>query len=441
MREIVSLFIGGCGNRIGNCFWKGIMREHNIDTNTGERIEGFEDVEENLNIFLDEREDKFVPRVVMADLEAETIESMIKNENLLESKFASFQRCGNGNCFSRGMYTDGALLIRNIMDQARKSVEQCDFFEGFQMFHSIIGGSGSGLGSLVVSKLREEFPDKMMATATVLPSNKDDYGSRSLSHYNAGLSMHYLVENTDFVTCLNNEALGNICNSKLGLENYGYEHMNNLITQAICGFTSPLRFSGILNSSYRKLSTNLVPFPRLHFFTVSHSPFCLGDTEPTVEGLTSDVFNQTNLLISMDPSLGRYMTNIITYRDNEPNISMIEEYVRKFKKDNEAIFKEWVPNNIHTSVCKSISPDCPTKSSATMVSNTSAIKTVFNKISDQFTVMFRRRAFLHQYLEDGMDEMEFTEAESNFNDLQSEYYDDWGAWCEEEEEGEYDEEP
>lgn len=35
--------------------------------------------------------------------------------------------------------------------------------------------------------------------------------------------------------------------------------------------------------------------------------------------------------------------------------------------------------------------------------------------------MFRRKAFLHFYTSDGMDELEFTEAESNMNDLISEY--------------------
>merc|ERR1711970_1108060 len=41
--------------------------------------------------------------------------------------------------------------------------------------------------------------------------------------------------------------------------------------------------------------------------------------------------------------------------------------------------------------------------------------------SEQFTGMFRRKAFVHRYTGEGMDEMEFTEAESNMNDLISEY--------------------
>jgi tubulin beta len=63
---------------------------------------------------------------------------------------------------------------------------------------------------------------------------------------------------------------------------------------------------------------------------------------------------------------------------------------------------------------------------------------MFKRVAEQFTAMFRRKAFLHWYTGEGMDEMEFTEAESNMNDLVSEYqqYQDASA----EEEGEYDEE-
>ena len=49
------------------------------------------------------------------------------------------------------------------------------------------------------------------------------------------------------------------------------------------------------------------------------------------------------------------------------------------------------------------------------------MRELFKRISEQFTAMFRRKAFLHWYTGEGMDEMEFTEAESNMNDLVSEY--------------------
>ena len=77
------------------------------------------------------------------------------------------------------------------------------------------------------------------------------------------------------------------------------------------------------------------------------------------------------------------------------------------------------------------------KMAVTFLGNTTAIQEMFKRVSEQFTAMFRRKAFLHWYTGEGMDEMEFTEAESNMNDLVSEYqqYQDATA----EEEGEYDE--
>jgi len=58
---------------------------------------------------------------------------------------------------------------------------------------------------------------------------------------------------------------------------------------------------------------------------------------------------------------------------------------------------------------------------AGFLGNSTAIQELFKRVSEQFTAMFRRKAFLHWYTGEGMDEMEFTEAESNMNDLVSEY--------------------
>lgn len=59
--------------------------------------------------------------------------------------------------------------------------------------------------------------------------------------------------------------------------------------------------------------------------------------------------------------------------------------------------------------------------SATFIGNSTSIQEIFRRLGDQFSAMFRRKAFLHWYTGEGMDEMEFTEAESNMNDLVSEY--------------------
>ena len=97
--------------------------------------------------------------------------------------------------------------------------------QGFQLTHSLGGGTGSGMGTLLISKIREEFPDRIMNTYSVVPSPKVVISHHSCSNnnhfwqvsdtvvepYNATLSVHQLVENTDETFCIDNEALYDIC--------------------------------------------------------------------------------------------------------------------------------------------------------------------------------------------------------------------------------------
>ncbi|XP_053486586.1 tubulin beta chain-like isoform X10 [Ictalurus furcatus] len=102
-------------------------------------------------------------------------------------------------------------------------------------------------------------------------------------------------------------------------------------------------------------------------------------------------------------------------------------------------FGDWIPNNMMTAVCDI--PPHGVKMAATFTANNTAIQELFIRLSTQFMAMFRGRRFLHWYTAEGMDEMEFTEAESNMADLVSEYQayqdatgDDEGEFEEEEEE-------
>ncbi|KAH0901749.1 hypothetical protein HID58_001111, partial [Brassica napus] len=88
---------------------------------------------------------------------------------------------------------------------------------GFQVCHSLGGGTGSGMGTLLISKIREEYPDRMMMTFSVFPSPK--VSDTVVEPYNATLSVHQLVENADECMVLDNEALYDICFRTLKLSN------------------------------------------------------------------------------------------------------------------------------------------------------------------------------------------------------------------------------
>ena len=60
------------------------------------------------------------------------------------------------------------------------------------------------LGTLLISKIREEYPDRVMATYSIVPSPK--VSDTVVEPYNCTLSVHQLVENSDFSFALDNEA-------------------------------------------------------------------------------------------------------------------------------------------------------------------------------------------------------------------------------------------
>jgi hypothetical protein len=152
-------------------------------------------------------------------------------------------------------YTEGAELVDSVLDVVRKEAEATDCLQGFQITHSLGGGTGAGMGTLLISKIREEFPDRMMCTFSVVPSPK--VSTSLLFHlrflrlvqvsdtvvepYNATLSVHQLVENSDETFCIDNEALYEICFRTLKLATPTYGDLNHLVSIVMSGITTCLR--------------------------------------------------------------------------------------------------------------------------------------------------------------------------------------------------------
>uniref|UniRef100_A0A453J9E0 Tubulin beta chain n=1 Tax=Aegilops tauschii subsp. strangulata TaxID=200361 RepID=A0A453J9E0_AEGTS len=290
----------------------------------------------------------------------------------------------------------------------------------FQVCHSLGGGTGSGMGTLLISKIREEYPDRMMLTFSVFPSPK--VSDTVVEPYNATLSVHQLVENADECMVLDNEALYDICFRTLKLTTPSFGDLNHLISATMSGVTCCLRFPGQLNSDLRKLAVNLIPFPRLHFFMVGFAPLTSRGSQQyralTVPELTQQMWDAKNMMCAADPRHGRYLTASAMFR-GKMSTKEVDEQMLNVQNKNSSYFVEWIPNNVKSTVCDI--PPTGLKMASTFIGNSTSIQEMFRRVSEQFTAMFRRKAFLHWYTGEGMDEMEFTEAESNMNDLESEY--------------------
>ena len=199
-----------------------------------------------------------------------------------------------------------------------------------------------------------------------------------------------------------------------------YPDLNNLISQVMSGITCSLRFPGQLNSDLRKLAVNLVPFTRLHFFLVGYAPLFADKQfqKLSVSELTRQMFDPKNMMAAINPKGGRYLTSAITFR-GKVSTKEVDDHLFKLQKKSSDMFVDWIPNNIKSSVCSVAPPGLPM--SATFVGNSTSIQGVFTRVTDHFRVMFQRKAFLHWFTSEGMDVTELTEAESNINDLVSEY--------------------
>lgn len=79
---------------------------------------------------------------------------------------------GTGNNWAKGHYTEGAELADWVLDVVRRECESCECLQALQLTHSLGGGTGSGLGTLLLSKMREEYPDRIFNTFSVVPSPK-----------------------------------------------------------------------------------------------------------------------------------------------------------------------------------------------------------------------------------------------------------------------------
>ena len=327
---------------------------------------------------------------------------------------------GAGNNWAKGHYTEGAELVDQVLDVLRREAESCECLQGFQMTHSLGGGTGSGMGTLLLSKIKEEFPDRMIMTYSVFPSaNVSDTVTEP---YNTTLSVNQLLENVDEVVVLDNEALYNICTQSLNLKTPSFSDMNELVSKAMSGITACLRYPGQLNSDLRKLAVNLIPFPRLHFFMTGYAPLTNNANsvfrQYSVAELTSQQFDAKNMMCACDPRCGRYLTAAAIFRGKVATRD-VDECMREIHQRYAPYFVEWIPNNITTSV-SSVAP-AGSPMATTFLGNSTAIQKVFQRVSEQFEVMFRRRAYLYWFTSEGMDEMEFTEASSNLADLITEY--------------------
>ena len=154
------------------------------------------------------------------------------------------------NNYSRGYYTNGKEILEPVVDRIRKLADQCAGLQGFLLFHSLGGGTGSGFTSLLMERLSVDYHMKSQLDFAIYPGTQ--LRSAIVEPYNAIFCTHSTMEHSDCTFLIDNEAIYDICRRDLEVQRPNYSHLNSLIGQIVSSITASLRFNGSLNVDLRE---------------------------------------------------------------------------------------------------------------------------------------------------------------------------------------------
>lgn len=368
---------------------------------------------DNTNVFYTYSEqNRYTPRTVLIDSEPSVIGKCLSNCPMFNPRNVHLSESGTGaaNNWRHG-HSYASQHENELTDLIDRELDKCDNLSTFQLFHSVAGGTGSGVGSFLLELLNDRYGrKKMISTFLIFPSN-DKTSDVVVQPYNTVLTLKRLIDHSDATFVYDNDSLNALESIMLSPESKipsamtsAFERENKLIAYVACGVSNPLRFPSYMYSSYESIISTLVPTPELKFLSSSIAPYAdipgvthrknyvsLKESDIILE-LLSDKCKMNH--VSLHPSYIAMMDYIVG--DN-----LNQQEIRKglLRAQTRVPFVPWTSASIHVVNGRKLTFSKSQGLSGFQISNNSSIPQLFSKIVRQYDLLAKRSAYINLYTE------------------------------------------
>ena len=429
-REVVTVQIGQCGNQMGLKWWDVVLQEMKANYKHPDALSSlfYETESKGSSIFSTEGDKskqideavasgKLKARCMAIDTEEGVLSSMVRGPlgNLFDASHFVSDVSGAGNNWAVGHLEYGDRHAETISESVRQLVEKCDSLQTFVLMHSLSGGTGSGLGTRVLSILEDDYPSVFRFSSVVMPSAVEDV---VIAPYNTCFSLRELIEHSDCVLPLDNDALAEMADRALvGAKKddvkghtynaadptlnkkLPYDTMNAIAAQMLSNVTCSMRYPGQLNMDINEITTNLVPYQRLHFLVSSIAP--LFSTRQTLVGtkqldsMFERCLEPSHSLVRCDTRRSTFLAAALVARGESVNVADVSRNIGSIKRHMKMV--HWNENGFKSSICSV--PPIGVQNSLLMLSNSCGFASNLSRFRDKFMKLYRVKSHVHHYQE------------------------------------------
>ncbi|MEJ1287757.1 hypothetical protein NN561_018780 [Cricetulus griseus] len=304
------------------------------------------------------------------------------------------------NNYDRDHYTIGKEIIDLVLDRIRNLADQCTGLQGFLVFHSFGGETGSEFTSLLMERLSADYGKKSKLEFSIYPAPQ--VSTAVVEAHNSILTTHTTLEYSDCAFMVDNEYIYDICCRNLDVEHPTYTNLNHLISQIVSSITSSLRFDGALNVDLTEFQTSLAPYPRIHFPLATNGPVISAEKayceQLSVADITNACFEPANQMVKCDTRLGKYLARCLLYhgdvvpKDDSAAIDTI-------KTKHSIQFVDWYPTGFKVGINYQPPTVVPggglakVQRAVCMLRNTITFAEPWARLDHKFDLMYAKHAF------------------------------------------------